>query len=49
MQIHKVQTLVPDIEGPKSEAECWDIKPLQKEQFYQGSEAPGGVEPDREV
>lgn len=29
---HKVQILVPDIEGLKSEAGCWDIKPLQKEE-----------------
>lgn len=32
MEIHKVQILVPDTEGLKSEAECWDIKPLQKEE-----------------
>lgn len=44
-----MQILVPDTEGLKSEAECWDIKPLQKEQSYQGSEAPGDVEAAREV
>lgn len=32
MEIHKVQILIPDIEGLKSEAECWDIKPSQKEE-----------------
>lgn len=32
MEIHKLQILVPDIKGPKSEAEGWDTKPLQKEE-----------------